>query len=222
VVNPILYISSKKDGHCGLLHPENRKKFFEKVGLTEKQVVSMHLTHTLNVVVADKNDGGKLFEDTDGLITNVPGLFLALPVGDCAPILIYDSENNVIAAVHVGWRGLESGIIKRAVEEMNAEFESDPKNLTAYIGAYICGKHYEIKEDVSSKFSEYPEAFKWEKGKIFMDIGKVASMQLQECGVSERKIKIDFTCTFEDPGLYSYRRGDEGRNLYLFGLVKTT
>lgn len=220
-MNPILFISKKADGHCGLLHPENRKKFFEKVGLTEKEVVSMHLTHTLNVEVVDKSDGGKLFEDTDGLITNVPGLFLALPVGDCAPVMIYDPEKNVIAAVHAGWRGLYSGIIKKAVSEMEAEFESSPKDLTVYIGAYICGKHYEIKEDVSSKFSGYTECIKWEKGKIFMDIGRVALRQLLECGVIEKNIKTDKTCTFEDSDHYSYRRGDKGRNLYLFGLVKT-
>lgn len=218
MIIPILYISDKSDGHCGLLHPKNRKKFFDKVKVSENNVVSMHLTHTLNVVLVDKKDGGRLFEDTDALITNTINLFLALPVGDCPPILFYDPIKNVIAAAHAGWRGLDSGILKATVNRMKRGFGVNPKDLSVYVGAHICQKHFEVKSDVYPKFSSYIGVLKNNNNKIFLDLGKVVTKQLEAMGIQGKNIKLDDRCTFEDKDFYSYRAGDEGRNLYLFGL----
>jgi polyphenol oxidase len=213
---PVLYISAKADGHCGLLHPKNRKKFFDKLGISEKKVISMHLRHTSKCRVVSEKDGGKLFENTDALVASGKGVFLALPVGDCLPIMIYDPVCEIFGVIHAGWRGLAGGVIRGAILKMKKE-GSEPSNLTVYIGASICQKHYEVKNDVYSKFSEYPYAVKKSGKKFYLDLGKVAVGQLVEAGVLEEKIKIDKRCTYEDKDLFSYRRGDSGRNLYLFG-----
>ena len=42
----------------------------------------------------------------DALITATPGISLAVLVADCIPLLL--TSNEVVAAVHVGRRGLEN------------------------------------------------------------------------------------------------------------------
>lgn len=197
---------------------ENRKKFLKKIGLDEKQVVSMHLTHSRNVAIVSKKDGGRVFENTDGLITNMAGIFLALPVGDCLPVMIYDPMNDVVGIVHAGWRGLALGILEETVKKMKMGFNSRSSDLTVYIGAYVCQDHYEVKKDVYTRFNKYEKALKSMKGKIFLDLGKIAKSKLQEVGVKPKKIIISTLCTYEEQPLFSYRRGDIGRNLYVYGM----
>jgi YfiH family protein len=212
-------MSKSSDGAMGILHPVNRKKFFGKIGITEDKIVNMHLTHGNKIVRVDQKDGGKLLEGTDGIITNSDQIYLAVLIADCLPVAIYDPVTNSSGLVHSGWRGLHRGIIKNAVTQMSREYGSKPSDLTAFIGSHICQKHYEVKEDVSSKFKKYPKAILKNKEKIYLDLGEVARQQLVGVGIKNKNIKIDPTCTFENKELFSFRRGDKKeRNLFLFHL----
>ncbi len=214
-----LYISSREFGHTGLLSPENRKRFFDSVNVSEKDVVSMHLTHTNNVVAVGKSDGGRLFEDTDGLVTNETGIWLALPVADCLPIIIYDPINKAIGLVHAGWRGLDNGVLENALRLMNEKYGSNLFDLKVKLGACICQKHFEVKMDVLEKFASYAAAIHTEDGKYFLDLRKVAVIQLLAFGIPLKNMEIDGRCTLEEKELFSFRGGDvKGRNLYLLTL----
>lgn len=215
----ILYSSKASDGGMSILSPLNRKKFFGKIGVTERQVVNMHLAHGNKVAVVTDKDGGKLFEETDGLITNSRKTYLALLVGDCLPIAIADPITNSIGLVHAGWRGLGNGIIKNAVNEMARNFGTKPQDLVVYVGAHICKKHYEVKEDVLSKFVSFEGATS-KAGRTFLDLGEIAKLQFLKLGVKNKNITIDSTCTFENKGLFSYRRNKtKDRNIYILGLL---
>jgi len=99
-------------------------------------------------------------------------------------------------------------VIRKTVGLMIKEFSSEPENLQIFIGPHICKKHYEVKEDVSSKFKKYGV-------KKHLDLAAVAALQLTELGVRKENIKIDKRCTFEDKDLFSYRCGDlEKSNLF--------
>lgn len=216
---PILYISSVSDGHVGLLAKDNRHKYFKKLGITEKQVVSMHLTHSINIVRVTSMDGGKLFENTDALITDSKDIYLALPVGDCLPVALYDPKTQSAGLVHAGWRGLNAGIIQKTIQNMVEEFGTNPQGIRVFIGAHICQKHFEVKSDVSGLFDSYKGVLKKVGGKQFLDLGKIATNQLLEAGVLKKNISLSDICNYEDPAFFSYRRGDKiSRNLYLLTL----
>ncbi len=178
----------------------------------------MHLTHTNNVVAVGKKDGGKLYEDTDGLATNEKGIWLALPVADCLPIIIYDPAGKAASLVHAGWRGLDSGVLENALRLMNEKYGSNLFDLKVKLGACICQKHYEVKTDVLERFVSYPAAVLLENGKYYLDLRKVAVIQLLAFGIPLKNIEIDSRCTLEDSELFSFRGGDTGRNLYLLTL----
>lgn len=209
---PILYISSAKDGHMGVSAPQNRAKYFAKIGINPKNLVDIVVAHSDHVMIATKKDTGKFFEGYDAVITRDNNILLALTVADCLPIGIYDPKTQIRALVHAGWRGLENGIIQKTIQKIGGNAEE----LMVYIGPHICQKHYEIKTDVSVKFGKYKKSVKHIKGKIFLDLGDVAYTQLIKLGVKERHIFLDNNCNFESPDLFSFRRGDSKyRNLYL-------
>jgi purine-nucleoside/S-methyl-5'-thioadenosine phosphorylase / adenosine deaminase len=88
----------------------------------------------------------------DALITQVPKILLSVRVADCLPLLLVDSENRVVAAVHAGWRGALNRIVEKAAGEMRRVFHSKPENLMAAIGPSIRAGCYEVGEEVIEAF----------------------------------------------------------------------
>ena len=44
----------------------------------------------------------------DGLITNAPGVLLAVKVADCLPVIVADRKRKAVGIFHAGWRGTGS------------------------------------------------------------------------------------------------------------------
>lgn len=185
------------------------------------EFIGMEQKHGANVVRVGKKDIGTIVKNCDGLITNIPELTLSVRVADCLPIALYDPISSSIGLVHAGWRGLYKGIIRNAIKLMKDELEVDSEKLIVYIGPHICQEHYEVKNDVSGKFKEYPSAIKRTGGKTFIDLGKIAEDQLMSFGISKKDISWDKRCTFEDKNLFSNRRNRTNkRNIYFLKLSK--
>ena len=55
---------------------ENKKRIAAAIGVEVNAMTFTHQTHTTNVAVVRKEDIGSQFMETDGMITNVPGICL--------------------------------------------------------------------------------------------------------------------------------------------------
>ena len=71
----------------------------------------------------------------DALVTDRPGLLLAIVTADCAPVLLADRDARVIGAAHAGWRGALSGVLGNTVSAMVA-LGARPERISAVIGPY--------------------------------------------------------------------------------------
>ena len=60
----------------------------------------------------------------DALVTDQPGIMVAVRTADCVPILIHDPKRRVVAAVHAGWRGAVAGIVPKTLALLEARFGS--------------------------------------------------------------------------------------------------
>ena len=172
---------------------------------TAKQV---HSNHVLRV----KTSGPQ--GEADALITNQPGIGLAIRTADCLPILIADPENRAIAAVHAGWRGVVSEIVPKAVEAMTREFGSKPGDLMVAIGPGIGTCCFEVGPEVAEKFGL--------SGRTKVDLVETTCRQLGRNGVSAGQISASGLCSYCDSELFeSYRRDREkaGRMISLIGLI---
>lgn len=92
--------------------------------------------------------------DGDALVSNVPGLALAVMVADCVPILLCDPARGAAAAIHAGWRGTSARVAPTAIETMRREFHCDPANLVVAIGPSVGPDDYEVGESLIDAFLE--------------------------------------------------------------------
>lgn len=166
----------------------------------------MQQIHGDGVSRVDHFDDGREIKSCDSLISNDPNVTLCVRVADCLPISVIGRKSRAIGLIHAGWRGLSKNIIFKTIQSMVNEFSSEPEDLEISIGPHICQKHYEVKNDVSSKFIKFPGAIYQKDSKEFLDLAKVAEYQLIESGVKKEHIRIDKTCTFENLLFPSFRR----------------
>jgi hypothetical protein len=144
--------------------------------------------------------------NADGAYTNQKNIVCVAMTADCLPVLLCDEKGHEIAALHAGWRGLFNGIIESGVRR----FQSERKNMMAWLGPAISSPYFEVGEEVRDAFihqnAELKESFiENDPKKFLMDVYKIARNQLQQLGVT--KIYSDHYCTFKQRDLfYSYRR----------------
>jgi len=144
----------------------------------------------------------------DALVTQSVDIGLAVMVADCIPLLMASSKT--VAAVHVGRKGLMNKVAVATVQEMRSR---DTSQITAVVGPSICGKCYEVSQDIYDDVAKsFPLAeSKTRDGVFALDLSRALIDQLESIGV---KVINEGRCTVEDINLYSYRRdGVTGRQV---------
>jgi len=210
---------------------ENYRIIMSSQGVEFKSLVALKQGHTSNIVVVDKdvvesnrsNPFGfnKIFETADALVTNIRGLLLSVRTADCVPILLYDSKNQSIGAVHSGWRGTLAGIGLKTVKRMSDVYGTDPKDIKAAIGPAIGQCCFEVGFDVKEKFVvEYGDDITKffivkPNGKPHGDIKSMNKALLIEAGILEENIEVSDLCTKCNPDLFYSARYSKGK----FGLM---
>lgn len=161
---------------------------------------------------------GGTYPTTDGLITKIPGLTLAIQVADCAAILLWDAANKVIGALHAGWRGAAGNMAPMGVEKMT-EQGAHPQKIKAFVSPCISLKNFEVGQEVADQF---PEMFVNYEGykKPHLDLKGFLKQQLMETGIPDSQVEIRDECTIGDAKqFYSYRR--EGKQSgRMMGLIQ--
>lgn len=143
-------------------------------------------------------------EESDGMITDIPGIVLNISIADCCAVLIYDKKQKIIAAIHSGWRGTQKNISFKAVKKLVNEFNSDTADIICYLTACASGEKYEVDEDVAQFFPTSIKAISGDK--FLFDNKKEIREQLLSAGVQDKNIVVSDVCTISDENYHSYRR----------------
>jgi len=158
-------------------------------------------THSDNIyIITQKTTKGwnsldNTIQDCDALITNVPNVVLCILTADCVPILLYDRKNNVIAAVHAGWKGTKAQIVSKTIKKMQALYASDVDEIIAGIAPSIGKCCYQVGEDVAKYFFDTPQSYKKVNHKYMLDLPYINKEQLLRCGIKESHIEMSNICT---------------------------
>lgn len=193
---------------------DRRRKLALKLGFDLERLAVGKQVHGSTVV--EVHDGFTTCE-CDALITREPGWLLAVSVADCVPVLMYDPEHHVAAAVHSGWRGSEQAVARAAVNAMREHYGTDPATLHVYIGPSAGACCYEVGDDVASKFYEHYSR-RLSNGRYLFDNKRVVLDMLLAAGVPSLQIELDARCTICDTSLHSYRREGLGSGR-MFGVI---
>jgi YfiH family protein len=126
---------------------------------------------------------------------------------DCVPILLFDPVNNVIAAVHAGWRGTVKKIAEIAVQKMIKNYNSSPKDILAAIGPSISPDIYEVGSEVVEKARQSipntESMLHKEPGENFhFNLWEANRQILMNIGLFEKNIEILGECSYTESSKY--------------------
>ena len=200
---------------------KNLKTTSNKTKVKPKKIVLLNQVHSNKFHYISKYSKLNNKFEGDALITNKKNTPIAVLTADCVPVLIYDDNKKMIAAIHAGWMGCYKGIVQKVVKFMIKKGCSS-KNMTAAIGPCISSNNYEIKEDFMKKFITKDHRniifFKKIKKKKYFSLNKYIHFQLNSLNI--KKIDIINKDTFNvKNNFFSARRSisrnenDYGRNI---------
>jgi YfiH family protein len=192
---------------------QNRKRFVRAVcdENADSVLVGVRQIHSGIVRAVKPEDGalegrlqtpdGRALLEGDGLITDVPGVLLAVGTADCVPVLVVDVAQRVVAAFHAGWRGTVARIVEQGVAQMQSEYGSQAADLVAAVGPSIGPCCYTVGEEVHQEFRKQfvysKELFDRasDAGEIRLNLWEANRRQLLEAGVAEARISVMGECT---------------------------
>ena len=215
----------------------NRELFLKELGVANGRktwpLVSLRQIHSDLIHCADQIPEQSLAGD--GLVTDTPGLLIAVQTADCLPIILADRKRRAVGVFHAGWRGTVKRIVEKGVGEMRKHFKSDPRDLVAAIGPGVRGCCYEVGEEVRTRFEgqfayasnlfrevkesdpvreKYPLLFLTARApghgelpvRVFLDLAEANRRQLLDAGVPAKNIDLASPCTAcHTDLLFSYR-----------------
>lgn len=156
-------------------------------------------------------------EQSDGMLTTHPELFLCVRVADCCAVLLFCPEPPVIAALHAGWRGITAGIIEAGVGEL-LQVGCSPEHILAYLSPCAAAERYLVRAEVACLFphSSYPVDEEFYRLDLRGDIHR----RLLTLGLRASNIEHSQGCTLSDPRYHSFRRdgAEAGRMVAFIGL----
>ena len=197
----------------------NISKVCKKIGCSKNNLILLNQIHSNIVHKVNKIPKKKLIGDS--LITNKKRIALGILTADCAPILIYDPINNLISAIHAGWKGAYKKIISRTLKKLRSN-DTNFKDLIVVIGPCIGKRSYEVKKDFFNKFISQEKSnkkfFSIISNKIYFSLNEYIKEHLLKLGVKNIEI-IKKDTYFSRNNFFSARRSlknklnDYGRNI---------
>ncbi len=195
----------------------NRLMFFGGLGIPPDRLAIPGQVHGTSVRLA-KQPGD--YPETDGLLTDQPGVFLCVSTADCVPVLLFDPVRRVVGAVHAGWRGTAAGIVALAVQMMVKEFGTAANDVHAYLGPAAGACCYYVGQDLESQFPAGCVAHR--DGKTYVDLKETNRRMLLATGVIAARVETSPFCTISDSTLFHSHRRDgsnSGRMMAVIGLI---
>lgn len=220
---------------------ENRRRFLRAVaGDPGYPIVTLRQIHSSLIRrVTAKDTCAEARSQGDGIMTNRPGLLLAIQTADCIPVLVADRKKRGVAAFHAGWRGTLKRIVENGIGRMRLEFGSKPKDLVAAIGPGVGQCCYAVGEDLRSEFlsqfayaeelfcdvydsdpvrEKYPLLFLTARApghsnigpSLHLDLVEANRRQLIDAGLNPGAISILGECTSCRPDRYFSHRAGHG------------
>lgn len=158
------------------------------------------ICHIVNMASDNRPEG-------DALVTNTPGITLAILTADCVPILFADHHAGIIGAAHAGWRGAVKGVVVSTLKTM-VQLGATLNNINAVIGPAIQQASYQVGHDLRDEvLAKSPQAENHfivdQPNKWLFDLPSYVGDQLIAEGIKYHTLTED---TYSDDRFFSHRR----------------
>ncbi|MBI4839390.1 MAG: peptidoglycan editing factor PgeF [Nitrospirae bacterium] len=191
-------------------------------GFPEESIYMPLQKHTDHVMILEDDFKPRI---ADAILTGRKGVLIGVQVADCVPVLLLDEGKSVIGAVHAGWRGTSSGILKKTINAMKERFGVSAQDILIAIGPSIRQCCYnvgdEVKEAVHKATGEGGYYF-MQNEKYLIDLSNANRLQALSAGVLEKNIWQSEECTFCKPAKFHsfrYAKDRAGRQGGFIGML---
>jgi len=240
---------TQHDTHANV--ERNRALFLKAVGAVHDDGSPWPLVQVKQVhsaIVHHVDAGSAHAPAGDGMITNTPGLLLAIKTADCVPVLVADAKRGVVGAFHAGWRGTVARVVEKGIGEMRRQFGCALSDLRAAIGPCIRKCCYavgpEVRAEFESQFSyagelfeeafdsnaihiKYPLLFLNQRApghgnlgpEIHLDLVAANRRQLEAAGVRPERIATVDGCTACDTQRFFSHRAEFGKTGRMMAVI---
>lgn len=186
-----------------------------------QSLISVRQVHADQVLIAQPAHLTNEAKGYDAIISTLSGVGLLIQQADCQAVLLHAPRQEVVAAIHCGWRGSVTDIIGKTIQRLETTCGVKPADLRAAISPSLgpcCAQFIHYQQELPSwmhVFQVRPRYF---------DFWAISQHQLIAAGVPEHHIDIAAVCTRCDHNFFSYRRarhhsnGITGRNGSIIGL----
>lgn len=235
------YASFNANLYCGddVQHvQQNRELLCQFLGLPFSHLLMPHQTHHDKVCKIDESflslsqsEREQRLEGIDALMTDLPDVCVSVSTADCIPVLLYDDVHHAVAAVHAGWRGTVSSIVRKTVERMEEVYHTDVNDVKAVIGPGISLDAFEVGDEVYDAFQSagFPMmqiakryVLSEKKTKWHIDLWEANRWELLQSGVPFSHIHLSGICTYShNDRFFSARRAGIHSGRILNGIMWT-
>lgn len=235
------YASFNANLYCGddVQHvQQNRELLCQFLGLPFSHLLMPHQTHHDKICKIDEfffslsqSEREQRLEGIDALMTDLPDVCVSVSTADCIPVLLYDDVHHAVAAVHAGWRGTVSSIVRKTVERMKEVYHTDVNDVKAVIGPGISLDAFEVGDEVYDAFQSagFPMlqiakryVLSEEKTKWHIDLWEANRWELLQSGVPFLHIHLSGICTYShNDRFFSARRAGIHSGRILNGIMWT-
>lgn len=189
----------------------NHEKLFKVFGRPYSSRFDVWQVHGKTILFSDApRPPEKKHQPADGIFTNKPEVTLIMRFADCVPLLFHDPVQKVVGIVHAGWQGTLLRIGAEAVRAIKQRYGSSASDLRVGLGPSICGKCYQVGEEVRQKFlnswgSDAEQFFSQQETGLYLDLWGANEWVLRQAGVAQ--VENSGMCTAEHlDAWYSYRK----------------
>ena len=190
----------------GLLNLETLKTYYD--------LQSIGYLNQIHSDIIFNFDGN--IKDGDALITDKNKTAIGVFTADCVPVILVDSRQGAIAAVHSGWKGTKALIVSKTIESLQENYGTKPVDIRVYIGPHIGGCCYEVSRELIDEFTseDIYSNIKINNGNK-LDLENCIFAQLINKGIKKENVFTTNICTAcnKQYELYSYRnsKNKQGR-----------
>lgn len=203
---------------------KNYQLLCKELNISYDNIYLPNQTHSDVLIKVNRNDD-KIIDECDALYTKDKDTYLGVLTADCCPILLYDTTNKIIAAIHAGWVGSVKLISYKSINYLIENENLDVNQTKVYLAPSIKKRNYEVGEDVFQAVNKYSQFHhddlftNLENNKYLYDNVLFNYQQIIACGILKENIFIDKDCTYENDNYFSYRQTKVcGRQLTLIGM----
>ncbi len=213
---------------------ENYKIFCESLGFNLNLLVRTQQIHEIAIKKVSMNDitgkdfNKRVFENTDGLITNEPGIVLMTSHADCPAAFMLDPIKKIVGLAHAGWRGTVKKIASNLLEAFITNYGSSKEDVICALGPSIAKCCFEVSQSLLPEFEklgiENSYTLKSKNdGKINIDLLEVNRKILMQAGLLSKNIFKSDVCTMCNHDLlFSHRftNGRRGSNVAIISILE--